>query len=330
MKNGLVKTMFETFKKVDINIPLLDIIQQMPPYAKFLKELCTHKKKFQKDEKVELCEEVSAIIQRRLPPKLQDPGSFTLGCRIGGENFNGALMDLGASINLMPYDTFRKLAIGDLKPTSISLQLADQSSRVPMGIVEDVLIMVDKFILPADFVVLDIDGDPSLGEVPIILGRPFMATAGVKINVRKGTIRMKVLGEKVKLQVSNPILPPKIMHQVFSIKVKCQGNSAKQERVFGALTRYSTPSLQDVSSKSLEVDRKHHTCTSSLEKCMIKTTPHMEQSKKATLPIEQQQFGIKSFREIKKRSKTICKHLGGLGSSAINACVGGGGMKAPS
>ena len=196
-KSGLMREIHDIFKKVNVNIPLVDLIRQVPAYAQFLKSLCMNKKKFKDDETFVLNEEVSAIIQRRLPPKMQDPGSFTIGCTIGESVFEGALMDLGASVNLLPLVIFKKLQIGELKPTSIRLQLADQSTRFPVGVVEDVLVRVDKFILPADFVVLDMGEDPHLNnELPIILGRPFMATAGVKINVLKGTITFKVLVKK--------------------------------------------------------------------------------------------------------------------------------------
>ena len=183
----------ELFRKVQINIPLLDAIKQIPAYAKFLKELCTNKRKFEDHDKVLLSEEVSAVIQRRLPPKLKDPGSFTIPCTIGDHYFERTLMDLGASINLMPYSLYLKLKLGDLQPTSITLQFADRSVKRPKGIVEDVLVKVDKFILPADFVILETEPDSySSEDVPIILGRAFMATADTIIKVKDGLLSMTV------------------------------------------------------------------------------------------------------------------------------------------
>ncbi|KAK9939413.1 hypothetical protein M0R45_016109 [Rubus argutus] len=99
-----------------------------------------HKKKLLDGERFVLNEEVSAIIQRRVSPNIHDPTSFVIGCTIGEHFFKGALMDMGTSINIMPLATFRKLAIGSLQPTSISVQLADETFRMPLGIVEDVLI----------------------------------------------------------------------------------------------------------------------------------------------------------------------------------------------
>jgi hypothetical protein len=105
---------FKTFRKVQINIPLFDAIQQIPSYAKFLKDCCTHKRKFQAHEKVTLTKEVSAVLLRKLPPKLKDLGSFTIPCKIGDQLFDLTLLDLGASINLLPYTLYETLGLGEL------------------------------------------------------------------------------------------------------------------------------------------------------------------------------------------------------------------------
>ena len=120
-----------------------------------------------------MIEECSIVLQKKLPQKLKDLGSFTIPCTIGSLNVTRALCDLGASINLMPLSVYRKLNIREVQPTTITLQLADRSLAYPRGIVEDVLVKVDKFIFLADFVVLDMEED---SEIPIILGRPFLAT----------------------------------------------------------------------------------------------------------------------------------------------------------
>jgi hypothetical protein len=170
-----------------------------------------------------------------LPQWKHEFGSFIIGCKIGDESFDGALMDLNTNVNIMPLATYRRLAIGPLKTTSVSLQLVDGATRLPVGIVEDVLIRVDKFILPADFVVLDMNEDLHMDqECPIILGKPFMATAGVKINVQKGTICLKVLGEKVKLQVFQPSYPQEVIQEVFATDL-VRGVQAKSDRIFGPL-----------------------------------------------------------------------------------------------
>lgn len=201
-KDRHMTEILELFRKVQINIPLLDAIKQIPAYAKFLKELCTNKRKFEEHEKVLLSEEVSAVLQRKLPPKLKDPGSFTISCIIGDHHFKRALMDLGASVNLMPYSVYKQLGLGELKPTSVTLELADRSVKYPRGIVEDVLVKVDQFILPADFIILDTESTSNLSqEVPIIMGRPFMATAGTIIDVQKGLLTMTVGGITIEFKV---------------------------------------------------------------------------------------------------------------------------------
>ena len=155
------------FKQLHINIPLIEELEQMPKYAKFLKGIISKKRKLEEHETVMLTEENSAILQKKLLPKLKDPGSFTIPCTMGKYYFDRALCDLGASINLMPLSVFRKLGLGEVKSTTISLQLADRSIKYPRGAIEDVLVKVDKFIFPADFIVLDMDEDE---EIPLILG----------------------------------------------------------------------------------------------------------------------------------------------------------------
>ena len=115
--------------------------------------------------------------------KYKDPGCPTISVNIGGTCVEKALLDLGASVNPLPYSMYKQLGLGELKPTSITLSLADRSIKIPKGIMEDVLIQVDKFYYPVDFVVLDIK-PVAIGAnyVPIILRRPFFATSNAIIN----------------------------------------------------------------------------------------------------------------------------------------------------
>ncbi|XP_020258189.1 uncharacterized protein LOC109834561 [Asparagus officinalis] len=177
----------------------------MPSYAKFLKEILSNKRKLEEYETVALTEECSAIIQNKLPPKLKDPGSFSIPCVIGNVSINRALCDLGASVSLMPMSIYKKLGIGDLKPTTISLQLADRSVKYPVGILEDVPIQVGKFFIPVDFVILEIEED---SNIPIILGRPFLATAGAIIDVKNGRLSLNIGGETVEFDLSNTMKFP--------------------------------------------------------------------------------------------------------------------------
>ena len=159
----------DMFRSLHINVPFADMLEQMPKYAKFLKDILSNKRKLKAFETVLLTEESSAILQKKLPQKLDDPGSFTIPCIIGNVTFENALCDLGASVNIIPYTLFTKLGIGEAKPTSIALQLADRSKVYPRGVLEDVLVKVDKFIFPIDLIVLDMEEDKS---IPLILGRP--------------------------------------------------------------------------------------------------------------------------------------------------------------
>ena len=181
----------EVLRQVKVNIPLLDIIKQVPAYAKFLKDLCTIRKGLGIEKKAFLTEHVSAIIQSKYPVKYKDPGSPTISVNIGGNCIDKSLFDLGASVNLMPYSVYKQLGLGELKPTNITLSLADRSVKIPKGIFEDVLVKIDKFYYPVDFVVLDTEPiaiEPN--HVPIILGRPFLATANAIINCRNGVMQL--------------------------------------------------------------------------------------------------------------------------------------------
>ncbi|XP_073317224.1 uncharacterized protein [Primulina huaijiensis] len=184
----------EIFKKIHINIPFADALEQMPNYAKFIKDVMSKKRTMQEFETVKLTEECSAILQKKLPQKLKDPGSFTILCFIGGSKCSKALCDLGACINLMPFSIYRELELGEVKPTTITLQLADRSLTYPRGIVEDVLIKVDKFIFPADFVILDMEEG---NDAPLIFGRPFLATGRALIDVHNGELTLRVGGKAV-------------------------------------------------------------------------------------------------------------------------------------
>ncbi|KAJ9544292.1 hypothetical protein OSB04_023999 [Centaurea solstitialis] len=158
------KQFIDVFKQLHINIPLLEAIERMPNYTKFLKDILNKKKRPTEYETVALTEGCSALLTKKIPPKMKDPGSFTIPCSIGGKTIRRALCDLGAGINLMPLSVFTTLGIGEARPTTISIQLADKSIVWPKGKIEDVLVQVDKFIFLADFIILDCEVDQ---EVPI-------------------------------------------------------------------------------------------------------------------------------------------------------------------
>ncbi|XP_038701821.1 uncharacterized protein LOC119998542 [Tripterygium wilfordii] len=152
-----------------------------------------------------LSEECSAVLLNKLPPKLKDPRSFTIPCVITNLRFEKVLIDLGASINLMPLSVFQQLGVGKMQPTSISLQLADHSIKFPLGIIEDILIKVDRFLLSADFIILNMEEDR---DIPIIMGRPFLATTGTIIDVKKGLLTMNIEGESAEFQIFEAMKRP--------------------------------------------------------------------------------------------------------------------------
>ena len=125
---------------------------------------------------------------------MKDPGSFTIPCSIGKYEFKKALCDSRASINLMPLSVVQRFSLGELTPTTIILQMADRSMAKVEGVLEDVLVKVGKFIFPVDFMVMKMEED---NQVPLLLGRPFLATGAALIDVKKGELILRVGNEAV-------------------------------------------------------------------------------------------------------------------------------------
>ena len=143
------------------------------------------------DKKAFLTEQVSVIIQSKTLVKYKDLGSPTISVNIRGTCVNKALLDLGASVNPLPYSVYKQLGLGELKPTTITLSLVDRSVKIPKGIVEDVLVKVDKFYYLVDFIVLDTKPvAEGTNHVPVIVGRPFLATSNAIINCRNGVMQL--------------------------------------------------------------------------------------------------------------------------------------------
>ena len=155
----------------------------MPLYTKFMKDMLRKKRKIIEEGIVNLTATCSAMIQKTLLEKRQDPGSFTIPCKIRDVDMGKALCDSGASINLMPLSVARRLSFGELTPTTITLQMEDSTLAHPEGILEDVLIKVGKFVFPMDFVVINMEEDK---KISLLLGRSFLATGATLIDVKKG------------------------------------------------------------------------------------------------------------------------------------------------
>ncbi|XP_058776313.1 uncharacterized protein LOC131650626 [Vicia villosa] len=222
------KEILDMFRKVAVNIPLLDVIKQVPRYAKFLKDLCTNKRKVKGSDRVNLGRSISAFIQPEqsvsaisqvLPQKCKDPGTFTIPCTIGDKKFDNCLLDLGAGINVMPTSIYNNLCLGPMQHTGLIVQLANRSNARPTGIVEDVLVQVNDLIFPADFYILDMEGETKSSRAPIILGRPFMKTAKTKVDVDDGTMSMEFGDIVAKFNIFDAMKHPVEEHSVFNIEL---------------------------------------------------------------------------------------------------------------
>ncbi|GJV73688.1 putative nucleotidyltransferase, ribonuclease H [Tanacetum coccineum] len=161
----------------------------MPKYAKFMKDLLSRKGKGSAKSKIILNKQCSAVVLNKVPPKEKDPGGFTIPCVIGQSEITRALADLGASISLMPHSMFLRLNLGDLKPTRMCIELENKTTQFPKGITENVMVKINKFVFPVDFVILDMKEDH---RNPIILGRPFLATTHAMIDAFNKNISFEV------------------------------------------------------------------------------------------------------------------------------------------
>ncbi|XP_073152066.1 uncharacterized protein [Henckelia pumila] len=218
-KTDYENEVLETFRKVEINIPLIDEIKKIPRYAKFLKDLCTNKRRLRGDEKVSVVENVSAVIKNSLPNNCKDPVMFTMPCVIGNLKIEYAMLDLGESINVMPYSIYCALNLGPLKETRVVIQLADRSNAYPEWVVEDVLVQVKELIFPADFYILRMEENSMSNSPLILLGRPFMKTTRTKIDVDDGTLSVEFDGEIVKFNIFDAMKYPSENHSICSIDV---------------------------------------------------------------------------------------------------------------
>ena len=196
---------YELFKQVKVNIPLLDSIKQIPSYDKFLKDLCTVKRKLGVNKDAYMTEQSTSLIKNNLPPKYKDPGSPTISIVVGNSKLGHALVDLGASVNLLPYSVYVEIGLGELEQTNITLQLADRNVKIPRGIVKDVLVQVDKFYFPVDFVVLDTQPVVNQGTQFPVLGRPLLATTNAIIHCRGGLMTLYFGNMTVNMNIFNVI-----------------------------------------------------------------------------------------------------------------------------
>ncbi|XP_074347102.1 uncharacterized protein LOC141685925 [Apium graveolens] len=225
LKNSKLEKQYEKFLKmfheIHISILFADALAQMPLYVKFMKEVLSNRKKLKEVETITLTEECSAVIQCKIPPKRKDPGSFSLPCTIGELGIRKALCDPGASVSLMPYSMYKRLGLGELKKTKFSLQLTDRSIKYPLGVLEDVLVKVDKFVIPCDFIVLEMNEDV---DILIIFGRPFLATAGTNIDVKAGKLILNVGEERVDFDLDQSMKDLSVKTECYVVNVVKEDN----------------------------------------------------------------------------------------------------------
>ncbi|GJU46829.1 transposon ty3-I gag-pol polyprotein [Tanacetum coccineum] len=170
----------EGLKRLKINRYLIRVVKRMPEYLMYVKDVFSSKKTIVEKDAVRLNDRCTTVLQSQPPPKENDLGSFTLPCLIGNSRIRSALADLGASINVMPFFMFKKLQIKNLQPANMMVEMADMTKKAHKGIIENVLVQIDKFIFPLDVVIIDMVEDHN---VPLILGRPLLATVHAHIDI---------------------------------------------------------------------------------------------------------------------------------------------------
>ncbi|KAI3770488.1 hypothetical protein L6452_01622 [Arctium lappa] len=241
--------MMDVFRQVKINLPLLDAIKQIPAYSKFLRELWTQKRKQKTSipKKIEVTEQVSTILSSSLPQKCKDPGAPLIPVIMGNSAIKSALLDLGASVNILPGSVYDQFEFGELKATSVLLQLADRSVKTPRGVLEDVIVKIEDFYYPVDFLVLDTKGICKDKSPTMILGRPFLATSNATINCRSGVMDITFGNRKLCMNIFAPSSFPPTETECYSIDFadECTQeytSSILQEDLF---TRYFSISSED-------------------------------------------------------------------------------------
>jgi len=181
----------EIFNQVEINVSLLDAIQQVPSYIKFLKDMCTKKRKTNVLKKVFFATNISELLSGPIPIKYKDPGYPTIAYIIEQVKISCALLDFRVSINLLPLLVYQQLRLGDFSPTQVTIQLADRSVKVSKEEINDIFIWVREFIYPVDFIVLETQpvSNPRT-QTSVILRRPIFATTNTTINYRNVSMRL--------------------------------------------------------------------------------------------------------------------------------------------
>ncbi|GJT11951.1 reverse transcriptase domain-containing protein [Tanacetum coccineum] len=200
-KDDLLASKFmEIFWNLHFELSFADALLHMPKFAPMFRKLLNDKDKIIELTKTPVNENCSAVILKKFPEKLGDPGRFLIPCDFPEMNECLALADLGASINLMPLSIWKELSLPALTKTRMILELADQTISTPTGIAEDVFVKVGTFFFPANFVVVDYVVDP---RVPLILGRPFLRTTRALIDIHGEQMTLRHDDQSVTFKVGD-------------------------------------------------------------------------------------------------------------------------------
>nr|GEV79828.1 DNA-directed DNA polymerase [Tanacetum cinerariifolium] len=278
---------FQIFHDLHFDISFADALLLMPKFASTIKSLLTNKDKLFELAKVPLNENCSAMLLKKLLEKLGDPGKFLIPCDFSTMDVCHALADLGASINLMPLSIWKKISLPKLTPTRMTLELADRSITHPKGVAEDVFIKVGKFHFPTNFVVVDFEADPG---VPLILGRSFLRTGHVLIDVYGEEITLRVNDESVTFNLNQTMrysstYDDNSMNRIDVIDIACE-EFAQDVLDFKYNFKSSNPTL--VSNPSLSKETKSEFCKKPIVKSSSPTlTPFGEKETKVKSLIEE-------------------------------------------
>ncbi|XP_057740088.1 uncharacterized protein LOC130957234 [Arachis stenosperma] len=210
--------MLQVLKKVEVTIPHLDAIQQILKYAKFLKDLCTHKDRIGEFEILSLGSSISSLMEP-IPKKCGDPRPCLVSCCIGRHTFHDCMCDLGACVSIMPLSTFVRLNLAPLKKSAARFALADKSVITITGIAEDVLVAFKDLIFPVDFYILEMPPTKNGSSSSILLGRPFFKTYKFKLNVFTGTYSFEVGDKTIKFNLEEAMKHPPEEHSILQCDV---------------------------------------------------------------------------------------------------------------
>ncbi|XP_025652634.1 uncharacterized protein [Arachis hypogaea] len=206
--------MVEMFKKVEVTIPLFNVIHQVPKYAKFLKDLCMNKDRIHELKTIPLGSSISALMGA-IPERCVDPDPCLVSCVIDGVQFIDCMCDLGACVSIMPLSVYHLLKLPPLKRSAARFVLADKSIITVTGIAEDVLVNIKGLIFPIDFHIIEMPPSESERASSILLGRPFLRTSRFKLDAHSGTYSFEIDGRVVCFSLEEAIRHPPENHSIF-------------------------------------------------------------------------------------------------------------------